>query len=39
MQDKGSITETAKLPSFNGPVAPIFKAAGGLAVQVPVKMM
>ncbi|MDO7397369.1 DUF637 domain-containing protein [Acinetobacter baumannii] len=37
MQDKGSITETAKLPSFNGPVAPIFKAAGGLAVQVPVK--
>ena len=37
MQDKGSITETAKLPSFNGPVTPTFKAAGGLAVQVPVK--
>lgn len=37
MQDKGSITETAKLPNFNGPVAPTFKAAGGLAVQVPVK--
>ncbi|WP_252360331.1 two-partner secretion domain-containing protein [Acinetobacter baumannii] len=37
MQDKGSITETAKLPSFNGPVAPTFKAAGGLAIQVPVK--
>lgn len=37
MQDKGSITETAKLPSFNGPVAPTFKAAGGLIIQVPVK--
>ena len=37
MQDKGSITETAKLPSFNGPVAPTFKAAGGLIVQVPVE--
>ena len=36
MQDKGSITETAKLPSFNGPVAPTFIANGGLAVQVPV---
>ncbi|MDR6796009.1 DUF637 domain-containing protein [Acinetobacter calcoaceticus] len=36
MQDKGSITETAKLPSFNGPVAPTFKAAGGLVVQVPI---
>ncbi|MFV5639816.1 DUF637 domain-containing protein [Acinetobacter oleivorans] len=35
MQDKGSITETAKLPSFNGPVPPTFKAAGGLLVQVP----
>ncbi|MCK4106607.1 DUF637 domain-containing protein [Acinetobacter radioresistens] len=35
MQDKGSITETAKLPSFNGPV-PVFKAAGGLSVQVPI---
>ncbi|MGQ1705149.1 DUF637 domain-containing protein [Acinetobacter baumannii] len=35
-QDKGSITETAKMPSFNGPVAPVFKAAGGLSVQVPV---
>ncbi|MEN8976497.1 DUF637 domain-containing protein, partial [Acinetobacter baumannii] len=35
MQDKGSITETAKLPSFNGPVLPTFKAAGGLLVQVP----
>lgn len=37
MQDKGSITETAKLPSFNGPLVPTFKAAGGLIVQVPVK--
>lgn len=36
MQDKGSITETAKLPSFNGPVAPTFIANGGLTVQVPV---
>ncbi|GLG83435.1 two-partner secretion domain-containing protein [Acinetobacter calcoaceticus] len=36
MQDKGSITETAKLPSFNGPVLPSFKAAGGLSVQVPI---
>ncbi|NNP76179.1 hemagglutinin [Acinetobacter sp. Ac_3412] len=36
MQDKGSITETAKLPSFNGPSAPEFKAAGGLVVQIPV---
>ncbi|KAA8734858.1 filamentous hemagglutinin N-terminal domain-containing protein [Acinetobacter qingfengensis] len=36
MQDKGSITETAKLPSFNGPTVPTFKAAGGLSVQVPV---
>ncbi|MDC5425150.1 DUF637 domain-containing protein [Acinetobacter baumannii] len=36
MQDKGSITEIAKLPSFNGPVAPTFKAAGGLVVQVPI---
>lgn len=34
MQDKGSITETAKLPSFNGPVAPKF--IGSLTVQVPV---
>ncbi|WP_248131449.1 DUF637 domain-containing protein [Acinetobacter radioresistens] len=37
MQDKGSITETAELPSFNGPLVPTFKAAGGLIVQVPVK--
>ncbi|MFL9480711.1 DUF637 domain-containing protein, partial [Acinetobacter baumannii] len=36
MQDKGSITETAQLPSFNGPVLPTFKAAGGLSVQVPI---
>ncbi|MGN5754962.1 DUF637 domain-containing protein [Acinetobacter calcoaceticus] len=36
MQDKGSITETAQLPSFNGPVLPTFKAAGGLRVQVPI---
>lgn len=36
MQDKGSITETAKLPSFNGPIAPTFIAKGGLTVQVPV---
>ncbi|MDM1275392.1 MULTISPECIES: DUF637 domain-containing protein [Acinetobacter] len=36
MQDTGSITETAKLPSFNGPVVPKFEAKGGLTVQVPV---
>ena len=36
MQDKGSITETAQLPSFNGPVLPTFIAAGGLSVQVPI---
>lgn len=36
MQDKGSITETAQLPTFNGPVLPTFKAAGGLSVQVPI---
>ncbi|WP_436868936.1 DUF637 domain-containing protein [Acinetobacter courvalinii] len=36
MQDKGSITETAELPSFKGPVAPTFIAKGGLTVQVPV---
>lgn len=36
MQDKGSITETAKLPQFNGPVLPTFKAAGGLSVQIPI---
>ncbi|PKF31651.1 DUF637 domain-containing protein [Acinetobacter proteolyticus] len=36
MQDKGSITETAKLPNFNGPTPPSFKAAGGLVVQIPV---
>ncbi|KXO87396.1 hemagglutinin [Acinetobacter venetianus] len=35
MQDKGSITETAQLPSFKGPSAPVFKAAGGLIVQIP----
>lgn len=34
MQDQGSITETSKLPTFNGPVAPKF--AGSLTVQVPV---
>ncbi len=36
MQDKGSITETAKLPSFNGLTPPKFIANGGLIVQVPV---
>lgn len=36
MQDKGSIIETGKLPSFNGPTPPIFKAAGGLEVQIPI---
>ncbi|MCS4299156.1 MULTISPECIES: DUF637 domain-containing protein [Acinetobacter] len=36
MQDKGSITETAKLPSFNGLTPPVFKAAGGISVQIPV---
>lgn len=35
-QDKGSITETAQLPSFNGPTAPTFQAAGGISVQIPV---
>ncbi|MEG1708610.1 MAG: DUF637 domain-containing protein [Acinetobacter sp.] len=35
-QDKGSITETAKLPSFNGPTAPVFQADGGLIVQIPI---
>ncbi len=36
MQDKGSVTETAQLPSFNGPSTPVFKAAGGLIVQISV---
>ncbi len=36
MQDKGSITETAQLPSFNGPTPPVFNAAGGLEVQIPI---
>ncbi|MFL9510550.1 DUF637 domain-containing protein [Acinetobacter baumannii] len=36
MQDKGSITETAQLPNFNGPQPPVFNAAGGLSVQVPI---
>ena len=36
MQDKGSVTETAQLPRFNGPTLPEFKAAGGLIVQVPI---
>ncbi|EXB27428.1 filamentous hemagglutinin family N-terminal domain protein [Acinetobacter baumannii 1437282] len=36
MQDKGSVNETAQLPSFNGPSTPVFKAAGGLIVQIPV---
>lgn len=36
MQDKGSITETAQLPRFNGPVLPTFKAAGGLSIQIPI---
>ncbi|MGR2922985.1 hypothetical protein FY049_21045, partial [Acinetobacter sp. 1125_18A] len=36
MQDKGSITETAKLPSFNGATPPVFKAAGGISIQIPV---
>ncbi|MFW1673084.1 DUF637 domain-containing protein [Acinetobacter baumannii] len=36
MQDKGSITETTKLPNFNGPTPPTFKASGGLIVQVPI---
>ncbi|MDH2633709.1 DUF637 domain-containing protein [Acinetobacter nosocomialis] len=36
MQDKGSITETAQLPRFNGPVLPTINAAGGLSVQVPI---
>lgn len=36
MQDKGSVTETAQLPRFNGPTPPDFKAAGGLVVQIPV---
>ena len=37
MQDKGSISESAKLPSFNGPNPPKFEAEGGLVVQVPYK--
>lgn len=36
MQDKGSITETAQLPQFNGPVLPTFKADGGIVVQIPI---
>lgn len=36
MQDKGSIAETAKLPSFNGPTPPNFKAEGGIEVQIPI---
>lgn len=36
MQDKGSITETAQLPSFNGPTVPTFQAAGGISVQIPI---
>ncbi|WP_445116765.1 two-partner secretion domain-containing protein [Acinetobacter sp. WZC-1] len=36
MQDKGSITETGKLPSFNGPTPPVFHAEGGLEVQIPI---
>lgn len=36
MQDKGSVTETAQLPRFNGPTPPEFKAAGGLIVQIPI---
>ena len=36
MQDKGSVTETAQLPRFNGPTPPEFKAAGGLVVQIPI---
>ncbi|WP_288397926.1 DUF637 domain-containing protein [uncultured Acinetobacter sp.] len=36
MQDKGSVTETAQLPRFNGPTPPEFKAVGGLIVQIPI---
>ncbi|WP_288432316.1 DUF637 domain-containing protein [uncultured Acinetobacter sp.] len=36
MQDRGSVTETAQLPRFNGPTPPDFKAAGGLVVQIPI---
>lgn len=36
MQDTGSITETAQLPQFNGPILPTFKAAGGLSIQIPI---
>ncbi|MEJ5138573.1 MULTISPECIES: DUF637 domain-containing protein [Acinetobacter] len=36
MQDKGSVTETGTLPSFNGPTPPVFKADGGITVQIPV---
>lgn len=36
MQDKGSITETAQLPRFNGPTPPVFKAEGGIEVQIPI---
>ncbi|MEN8367719.1 DUF637 domain-containing protein [Acinetobacter bereziniae] len=37
MQDKGLITETAKLPSFNGPERPVFNAKGGLDIQIPIE--
>jgi len=36
MQDKGAVSETAQLPSFNGAMLPVFKADGGLVVQIPV---
>lgn len=36
MQDQGAVTQTAKLPNFNGPVAAVFKAKGGLMVQIPI---
>ncbi|KAF1022549.1 MAG: hypothetical protein GAK29_03168 [Acinetobacter bereziniae] len=36
MQDKGSVIETGALPSFNGPTPPVFKADGGISVQIPV---
>ncbi len=39
MQDKGSVTETGTLPSFNGPTPPVFKADGGTTVGLGASMI
>lgn len=36
MEGEGSTTQTLTLPSFNGPTPPVFKAGGGLIVQIPI---